>query len=169
MYRIVSGLYVGPIDMLDLAKERGYAIVGACKYPLHQMNARLSGQDKDGYLKITPDEPEYYYAKREHAIYLNLIDGNKKDYISDKMIDAALEFIDFHRRYKENVFITCNMGTSRSPSIALMYLIKLGYFSGLSDFFEVEKEFKRLYPPYKPNKGINEYTRDFFYKHVEKE
>lgn len=168
MYRIIPRLYVGPIDMLELARERGYAIVGACKYPLHQMNARLSDQDKDGYLKITPDEPEYYYAKREHAIYLNLINGDKKDYISDKMINAALEFIDFHRKYNENVFITCNKGRSRSPSIALMYLIWTGYFSDLTEFSEVEKAFKHLYPPYMPNKGINEYTRDFFYKNVEK-
>ena len=40
------------------------------------------------------------------------------------MINPALEFIHEHLNNKEDVFIYCSLGESRSPSIALMNLLE---------------------------------------------
>lgn len=164
MYRIIENLYVGPISMLGFAKECGMSILGACKYPLHQQNARLSGKQVDGYLRIPKNEPEYYFAEREHALYCNLIDANDKKYIPDVIIERALRFISDEITQGKKVFIVCNHGVSRSPSIAFMHLIREGYFDRCATFEDAFKQFKSKYPMYNPNKGFYDYTEMFFYK-----
>ncbi len=164
MYKIINHLYVGPISMLDFAREFGMSILGACKYPLHQQHARLSGSNKEGYLSISKDEPEYYFSEREHALYCNLVDARSAEYIPDVIIERALKFISDELEQNRKVFITCNAGTSRSPSIAFMYLITEGYFTLCDTFEEAIRFFKKKYPLYAPNKGFYDYTKRFFDK-----
>lgn len=164
MYKIINNLYVGPLSALPFAKECGFSILGCCKYPLHQQNARLAKADEDGYLSISRDEPEYYYAEREHALYCNLVDSKDMDHIPDCTIERALNFIPDEISQGRKVFVTCNSGISRSPSIVMMYLIREGYFDLFDTFEEAVKQFKMKYPMYSPNRGFYDYTNDFFYK-----
>lgn len=164
MYKVIENLYVGTISVLPFAKECGMSILGACKYPLHQQNARLAGSSRDGYLKISKSEPEYYFAKREHALYCNLIDAKDEKYIPDVIIERALRFISDEIAQERKVFIVCNHGASRSPSIAFMYLIREGYFDRCNKFEDAYKIFKSKLPIYQPNEGFYNYTRNFFYK-----
>lgn len=168
MYKIINNLYVGPISTVPFAKECNFSILGACKYPLHQQNARLSGASKDGYLKISKSEPEYYFAERDHALYCNLIDEESMQHIPDIIIERALKFIADEIADGRNVLVVCNNGVSRSPSIALMYLIRAGYFDLCYTFDDAVNRFKTKYPMYSPNKGMYDYTKRFFEKYKEK-
>lgn len=165
MYRIFDKLFVGRTVCLPMAQDMGFSILGACKNPLHRQMARLNGNTKCGYLKISPDEPEYLFAKREHALYLNLVDGNDSKYISDSMIDEAIKFIEEESIDGRTVFICCNQAESRSPSIGFMYLIYKGCFDSFDDFSKAYKRFKEIYPMYSPRQGMLDYTRIYFEKH----
>lgn len=167
MYKIINDLYVGPVSTLPFAKECGFSILGCCKYPLHQQNARLKGASKDGYLKISKSEPEYYFAERDRALYCNLIDADSMEYIPDIIIERALKFIQDEIADGRNVLVVCNNGVSRSPSIALMYLIRSGFFDARYTFDDVLKVFRKIYPLYSPNKGMYDYTKRFFEKYKE--
>lgn len=169
MYKIINKLYVGPVSTVQLAKECNFSVLGCCKYPLHQQNARLSGASKDGYLKIAPSEPEYYFAERDHAVYCNLIDAESMEYIPDVIIERAIKFIADEIADGRNVLVVCNNGVSRSPSIALMYLIRAGFFDARYTFDDVLKVFCKKYPMYSPNKGMYDYTKRFFEKYKEQD
>lgn len=164
MYRILNNLYVGKASMVSIAQEAGYSILGACKYPLHQQNARLAGNDKPGYLKIPHDDPEYLYAYRDHALYLNLVDCDNYCRISDEMIEVAIQFIEKEIDAGFNVFICCNLAESRSPSIAFIYMIHNGLFDECKCFENAYMKFKSIYPFYNPQKGMFDYTKNYFEK-----
>lgn len=164
MTRIVSNLFVGTLDDLHFAEQMGYSILGACKEPLHRKHARLEGATEEGYVtKAMPSyEKEYLWAERDHAIYLNLIDARDMKYIPDVVINKALEFIDKELDQRRNVIIVCNKAESRSPSIALMYMIKKGFFHHLYSGEYVVEEFKQnWYKNYNPSSGMNAYVEKF--------
>lgn len=167
MYKIANHLYVGGIEEFKMWKGMpSISILGACKEPLHRTYARLQGSDKDGYLgKAMPkDEPEYLWAERPHALYCNLIDVDDIKYISDDIINRALKFIDDEIAQDRDVLIICNKAQSRSPSIALMWLMtQPKAFNIDNDYADVYDEFKSVYYwNYQPSKGFFEYTRKFW-------
>lgn len=163
MKRIIDRLYVGTVD--DIPAATGFSILGACKEPLHRKHARLKGASEEGYLgKAMPkDEPEYLYAEREHALYLNLVDARDSKYIPDECICKALDFIYNENADGHNVLIVCNKAESRSPSIALMCLIDFGFFMESENFDEVLSIFKKnFYRNYNPSKGMLDYVHKFW-------
>lgn len=163
MTRIVNNLYVGTIEDIPLAKSLNYSILGCCKDPLHRQHARLQGASEEGYVtKAMPStEKEYLYAEREHALYLNLIDPKDMKYIPDECINKALDFIDKELQDRKDVLIVCNKAESRSPSIALMWIIK-NTTLGLYPYEQVIMEFKQVYPNYNPGNGMKDYVRKFW-------
>lgn len=165
MYRILNNLYVGTDKYLPIAQSAGYSILGACKDPLHRQKARLDGATKDGYIYINKDQTEYLYAERCHALYLNLIDGTDYQFIADEMIDKAIAFIYQETEAARTVFIACNQGQSRSPSIAFMFMIDNGLFDECGNFEIALNQFQCIYPFYNPRKGILDYTKNYFGRH----
>lgn len=170
MTRIVSGLYVGTVEDIPFAEQENLSILGACKDPLHRKHARLKGASEDGYVTkaMQKEEPEYLFAERDHALYLNLIDPKDMKYIPDEVINKALYFIDKEtKKYERKVLIVCNKAESRSPSIALMWMIKDGYFEFFKDnrnCFEYVIEWfkKEIYPNYNPGQGMKDYVNKFW-------
>ena len=59
----------------------------------------------------------------------------------------------------KNVLVHCNQGLSRSPSIALLYLLKHTDALGSQDPAAALLAFRRLYPPYAPAQGMADYVR----------
>lgn len=167
MVNVFSDLWIGKVEDLALIENStDFSVLGVCKEPLHRRYARLKGSTEDGYLgrAMPKDEPEYLYAKRGHALYCNLIDSPNPDFISDKIIEVCMNFIDDEMmNQNREVLIVCNKAESRSPSIALMYLIRHNVFKKNCTFDEVVNEFKRAYYPlYNPGKGFYEYTKNFW-------
>src|SRR4051812_18053291 len=64
-------------------------------------------------------------AEPQSALYLNLVDADKVEYISIHLIEKALDFINIQIKEKGNkILLHCNLGISRSPSIGYLYLLK---------------------------------------------
>ncbi len=125
-----------------------WAIVHAAKEPYHRM---LLGYTTPGAPK---DHEEYYLARRGDTIYLNLIDAPKVEFIPEQIIKAAIEFIDEEIKAGKTVFVHCNQGESRAPSIALLYLYIRGDFFEETDPELVIEEFIKIYPGYNPGQGM---------------
>lgn len=153
MIEVYPKLFVGSqADEEQLRGQTGWFFIHACKDPYHR---QALGYSKHGAPK---DHPEYLVARREGRLILNLVDAKDVNYIPAEIIDAALEAIrDNIGRSK--ILLHCNLGRSRSPTIALLYLAKFtGRYSGLAiqDALHV---FGKVYPPYEPVQGMADYAR----------
>lgn len=142
-------LYVGTKEEAAIAKHRGMKIVCALNratgFMSHQSIVGWQGRGCD------PRHPHYLFKRTEDAIYLNMIDGEDPKYVSDAMIDPALEFIHEHLNNGNEVFIYCSLGESRSPSIALMYLLENSLIDKSSNVFTNFRN--NYYPAYRPKQG----------------
>lgn len=172
MKKIIENLYIGTVENIPFAEQWGYSILGACKEPLHRQHAKLQGASEEGYVgrAMPKDEPEYLFAERDHALYLNLIDAREAKYIPDECINKALDFIDKEIADNRDVLIVCNKGESRSPSIAFMYLIEKWLFDSFLwwSFESVLNVFLIFYDCYNPSNGMKEYVKNFWEKYCNK-
>lgn len=115
-------LFVGTKAEFDVACNQGMKIVCALNrangFVTHQSAVGWSGRGCD------KNNPYYLFKETENIIYLNMIDGDDPAYVSDEMIDPALNFIKRSLAEGFKVFMYCSLGESRSPSIALMYMLE---------------------------------------------
>ncbi len=151
MIEIYNNLYVGSEDDYEsqVKNKSGWQVVQACKEPYHR--------EALGYMTIDApaDHPECSIAKRENRIILNLVDVDDIE-ITKNIVSKALDFVDEALTNGQKVLIHCNMGMSRSASIALMYLAGKGEFFGLN-FEQAQNRFGRIYPPYLAGGGISKF------------
>lgn len=164
MKEVFKNLFVGnEQDFKDLEYwklDSDFAVVHTCKEPFHR---ELLGYVGRGCPK---DNPEYLWAERGDRLYLNMVDAPISLFFDKSMVDKALNFIEQKLNEGKKVLIHCNLGESRSPSIALLYLIKHGFIKG-ETLEDCEVAFLRLYPNYNPGKGIRDFVKEHFkeYQH----
>lgn len=148
-------IYVGTKEEYQDAINSGMKIVCALNrasgFVTHQSVVGWSGRG------CNKEHPDYLYRLESDAIYLNMIDGDDPKYISDDMIDAALDFIHWRLEVGEKVFVYCSLGESRSLSIALMYMLEHGL---IEPYDSIEIFRKKYYEKYSPKKGNSEYIED---------
>lgn len=142
-------LFVGTKEEYPTAIHKGMKIVCALNrasgFVTHQSVVGWQGRG------CNSDNPFYLVKQEEDAIYLNMIDGEDPKYINDAMINPALDFIQHHLNNDNEVFIYCSLGESRSPSIALMYLLENNLIEKTAHtvgFFR-----SQYYPNYAPKNG----------------
>ncbi|MDK2802950.1 MAG: dual specificity protein phosphatase family protein [Oscillospiraceae bacterium] len=157
MVEIYNSVYLGSQDDYEkfIKGRDGWMVLQACKYPYHKQAV--------GYInEIDESHPEYFYAHRENRLILNILDSDFEENHWDIIISYGVNFL------KENfgkfkLMIHCNYGISRSSSIALLFLVEMGFLEG-ENFSDIEKKFKKIYPNYSPSKGINGYIKNKLYK-----
>jgi len=156
------GLNVGnQVDYVELASKierdpalaEQWSIVHAAKEPHHREMLGYTGR------AAPKDHAEYLFGYRGNRLVLNLVDVDDPAYVNVSVIDAAVDFIHLHINEKRNVLVHCNVGQSRSPTIAMLYLTSQGLLPP-ADFEFAEAEFKRsYYPNYAPARGMREFAR----------
>jgi len=153
MLEVYKNLFIG--DILDYETYRNdtdFKILSACKNPCHK--------EMCGYLQnpnIT--DVDYFFKENDRQLALNIVDGPKKTF-SLILFTKALEFIDKHLSNGSKVLVHCNKGESRSATIVLLYLIKIGYLP--KDVNIAGSVFKTIYNGYNPSFGIQEFAIDKF-------
>jgi len=142
-------LYVGAKEEYAYAYHDGMKIVCALNrakgYVSHQSVVGWEGRG------CNPTHPNYLFKREEDAIYLNMIDGDDPKYVNDEMVNPALEFIHENLSKGEKVFIYCSLAESRSPSIALMYLLEYNLIEKNEDAISNFKD--NFYLNYSPKNG----------------
>lgn len=125
------------------------AVIHACKHPCHR-NAL-------GYSKSLPaTHPNYLVCERGADLFLNMIDPEASLFMPPLFVET-LRFSRMHAAERRQLLFHCNQGESRAPSLALLHLSKnLGVIDGAS-FAKAAAEFVRLYPLYRPGRGIQTY------------
>ena len=89
------------------------------------------------------------YEVRNH-LFLNMIDP-PAPLFKPPLFLASLDFIEKHIS-KRKVIIHCNLGLSRAPSIALLYLAKRAKVINGESYVEAAKDFVQIFPLYKPSR-----------------
>ncbi len=142
-------LYVGSKEEYRTAVLGGFKIVCALNrasgYVTHQSIVGWTGRG------CNPDSPYYLFKRDPDAIYLNMIDGDDPKYVNDEMINPALDFIHQHLQNGHKVFVYCSLGESRSPSLALMYMLEHGLIERNRNTFILFRT--KFYPNYAPKNG----------------
>lgn len=151
---VSPGLWVGSDAAYCPGLETLCSVLSAAKEPWHRQMV--------GYLTASApeDNPERLVARRGNHMALNLIDVRKLGpgnchYVPESVIEPALAFLAERLEAGAPVFVHCNQGRSRGPSIALLYLLR----HGLLPAAEALPKFGRLYPNYLPSAGMQEYIR----------
>jgi hypothetical protein len=160
MIEVHPNLFVGSQD--DEAAIRGQSswfVVHACKEPYHRQALGYTSQG------APKQHPEYLLAERPGRLILNLVDVAQVSFIAPVIVDTALDAI--HRHISGfKVLVHCNQGFSRSPSIALLYLLKHTDALGSYDPVIARSVFQKLYPHYAPAQGMADYVRLNWAKYV---
>lgn len=150
-----TNIFVGTKEEERIAMQNNMALVNAVRnaggFRSHATEVGWRGRG------CPQSSPYYLYFERESEIYLNLMDGDKPEYVSDQLINAALEFIDKKLNENKQVFIFCSQGQSRSPSIALMYMLEKNLIQPDKAIIEFRDKY---YPNYAPAKGMLGYIEN---------
>lgn len=153
MIEIIPNLFVGSeADEQRVSGQAGWFFIHACKEPYHR--------EALGYPpgKTAPQGPEYFYAWRDGRLILNLTDAPSVNLIPTEIIDTAVETI--HEKIDESkILLHCNQGQSRSPSIALLYVVKHSDILPREDMTAAIATFKAIYPLYAPARGMADYVQ----------
>lgn len=153
MIEVYQNLFVGSEhDEVSVRGQPGWFVIHACKEPYHRQTLGYKGQGAPKH------HPEYLIARRPGRLILNLVDVADVNYIPREIIDAALAAI--HQNIASSkVLVHCNLGQSRSPAIAFLYLAKFSDLFGAQDYAGALRQFQELYPPFAPAKGVADYVR----------
>lgn len=161
MIEVYPNLFVGDeADANATLNTAGWYIIHACKEPFHRQALGYTGK------AVAKTHPEYLIARRENRLILNLVDAADPAYIPKEIINEALKTI--HQTISEfKVLVHCNQGMSRSPTIAMLYLLK--YTKALCSVNQkvAVDEFKKLYPPYAPARGVAMFVEQNWHVYTE--
>lgn len=153
MIEVCPNLHVGSEqDEQRIHGQAGWYFIHACKDPYHRQALGYTGR------AAAKTHPEYLIARRDGRLVLNLVDADDPSYIPPEIIDTALDAIREHIP-RTKVLLHCNQGQSRSPGIALLYLLKHTDILPQNDIAVAITAFRSIYPPYAPARGMAEYIR----------
>lgn len=147
MLEVYKNLFVGDVQDCRFISPDGWATIHACKHPCHINDVGYRGS-------LPQSHPNYLIAEKEKDIFLNMVDMERElsPVYTNPIMKAAMAFIEKHISGKK-VLVHCNQGMSRSPSISLLYLSRIGQVSDES-FENAVIDFKPKYPNYNPARGI---------------
>ena len=129
--------------------DNNIAVIHACKFPCHKKAVGYSGS-------LPKTHPHYLILEKENDLFLNMIDPEAPFFFED----TFKEFLNFSTKHYNNgqkILIHCNKGESRSPSLALFFLSKKLNVINSTSFEKARADFVKIYPKYKPGKGIRLY------------
>lgn len=143
-------IYVGTKDDSRLRTDPAWAVVNTAK-TVHV--------EVKGWSNAPPqDHPHYLAFEDGQFLSFNWVDGPARMYewSGPAAFIRALDFIDKWYPTKD-ILINCDLGQSRSPTVALLYLSKRLHIIPDGSFASARAAFQSLYPGYAPS-GIAEYV-----------
>lgn len=130
----------------------------------------LAGTNEDEYAFVHATKTMFIKDKDEvlnengNHLYINWVDAKESKYFdyNNNGVNVFSKILDFIEKWGNNkkVFIHCDKGVSRSPSIAMVYLAKRKWIISNKDHVFAEREFTDIYPKYFAYNGIS----DFLFK-----
>lgn len=157
MFQIANtSLFIGTREDSNLRHNPDWAVVNTAKTVHIEVKGWSNSPPRD--------DPDYLSFEVGQFLSFNWVDGPAKlyEWSGPQAFVRALDFIDKWYASKQ-VLINCDLGLSRSPTMALLYLAKrINLVSGKS-FFEARTEFQKLFPGYSP-RGIADYVDEHWHE-----
>lgn len=152
MQEVHQHIYVGDDHDCFYNEKENWAVVHACKNPCHAHAVGYRGN-------LLATHPNYLIYENGHHLYLNMVDmpNELRSEYTHPMMRKFFEFM--QENNGKNILIHCNFGGSRSPSLAMLYLAKIGVIPN-NNYTEASTEFRRIYPQFNPNRGITLYLQN---------
>lgn len=151
MFEIFERLFIGSVSDCR-SGDAEWAIVHACKSPCHKHAV--------GYYGSLPLlHPHYLLLEKESDLYLNIIDPSKPLFVPP-LFTTFLRFSEKQWYEGKNILIHCELGESRAPSLALIFLAKSMEVINSFSFRNAKNDFQKLYPFYRPGLGIQIYLEN---------
>jgi predicted protein tyrosine phosphatase len=151
MEEVIRNLFIGDLDDNELVRGRpDWAVIHAEK-EMHRCYVdahKLVFQDAI----LTPGGNE---------LYLAFEDAMKMDQVNTGCIRPALDFAHRHLAEGRKVLIHCLAGVSRSPTIAMLYILQYTDVLPRTNIFDAIFSFSEIYPLYNPNDGLFAYAAKF--------
>ncbi len=156
MKELYKNLYVGAEYDCFYENKHDWIVIHACKSPCHQKAVGYKGN-------LNPTHPNYLTKETEDHLYLNMVDMTAplSHKFTEPIITTAMNFIERNIKTK-NVLIHCNLGMSRSPALALLFLAKKAKILPNTNYKDAKEEFVKLFPLYKPGRGIEIYLTEYW-------
>lgn len=149
MKEVYKNIFVGSKSDLANTNESEYAFIHATK------------------TMFIKDNDEVVNEKENH-LYINWVDSKDSKYFNynNNGVNVVIQALDFIDKWGEDrkVFIHCDEGVSRSPSIAMVYLSKRKKVISNKDHVFAEREFTGIYPNYFAYNGISEFLFKNWFK-----
>lgn len=155
MKEIAKGLYVSNQEDYENGNfdPEWWSFLLVAKEPFHRSAVGYTGRALD------KNHPEYLMARRDNKLILNMVDAPKSFFFSKDLIDKGLRFIGEELRKGQKVGIVCNVGESRSATMALLWLVRTKAID-VKTLVDAEAEFLKLYPNYNPGAGIRDFIKE---------
>ena len=145
MFEVYPNLFIGALRECFFTQRDDWAVIHACKSPCHQRALGYKGN-------FPKNHPNYLVYENGNHLFLNMIDPSEPLFMPPLFV-VSLDFIEKHIS-KRKVLIHCNLGLSRSPSIALLYLAKRARAINGERYRKAAQDFVKLFPNYQPGRGI---------------
>ena len=150
MHDVIGILYIGNYVDCFYNENPEWAVIHACKSPCHQRVLRYRGS-------LLSNHPHYLTYEKGSHLYLNIIDP-PQPLFKLPLFTESLSFIDKYISDRK-ILIHCNLGHSRAPSIALLWLAKRKKHISNESYLTALSDFKKIYPCYQPGSGISYYLQ----------
>ena len=152
--QINNRIFIGDNFSCFYDDKEGWVVIHACKSPCHQRAVGYRGN-------LPSTHSDYLIKEDEKHLYLNMVDN---DIWIPKFIEPMIKkFIEFMKKnINNNILIHCNVGLSRSPALALIFLAKVSKEIKNDSYDDAKKEFIQLYPAYQPGRGVDDYLRKYW-------
>jgi hypothetical protein len=157
MKEITNNLYIGSLfDLQNFSLEED-AFVHATQTTHYQIMGWNRTTNKPN-----RNHPNYIIWEDNNRLSLNWVDGPAHLYKWSGP-ETFIRILDFIDNWIENrkVFIHCNQGISRSPTLGLLYLAKRLKTIPDETFLSAKNEFMNIYPIYNPS-GISNYVNQYW-------
>ena len=151
MEEVIRNLFIGDLDDNELIRGRpDWAVIHAEK-EMHRHYV-------DAHNLVFRDA---ILSPGGNELYLAFEDAMKMDQVNTGCIRPALDFAHRHLTEGRKVLIHCLAGVSRSPTIALLYLLQYTDVLPRTNIFDAIFSFSEIYPLYNPNDGLFAYAAKF--------
>lgn len=148
MIEVDKNLFVGSQWNLEqVQKEPGWYIIHAAQIPWFR-DLNING----------------LWYESGASLTLNLLDARDIKYIQKEVINKGIEAINNNRNTK--IFIHCNMGLSRSPSIVFLYMLKHTNLLRKDLLEHSIEDFRKLYPQYSPGLGLQQFITLYYHEYI---
>lgn len=149
---VTDTLCFGDGGLCQPHSNQNQVIIHACKEPCHRYAVGYEERS------LQTDHTAYLAYECGSHLYLNLIDP-PVPLFKKQSFDIFLSFVDRMHKEARPIFIHCNQGQSRAPSLTLLYMAKRLDLLPNNSYGDARRAFEAQFP-YRPGAGIARFLEE---------